>query len=97
MYSILSSDGEQKKRAKEVKKAVVKRVRQHQDYVDTLFRRQVKRHTMMSIRSRLHLLYTERLNVSTTLSLSPFDDKRWLLNDVESRARGHFLNIEERE
>ena len=69
---------EEMKKAKGLKKNVVKKDISHQDYVDCLFEERKFMHTMQTIRSFKHQLYTIKQN---KVSLSPYDDKRYLLDD----------------
>ena len=86
MYSFKTKKGEMKK-AKRVKKKVVKKD-SHQDYVDCLFVERKFMYTMQSIQSFKHQLYTIKQN---KVSLNPFDDKQYLLDDgVSSLPYGHF-------
>ena len=66
------------KKAKGGKKSVVKKDISHQDYVDCLFEERKYMHTMQTIRSSKHLLYTIKQN---KVSLSPYYDKRYLVDD----------------
>ena len=75
MYSLKTKKGEMKK-AKVVKKNVVKKDISRQDYVDCLFEERKFMHTMQSIRSFKHQLYTIKQN---KVSLSPYNDKQYLL------------------
>ena len=77
MYS-LKTKKEEMKKAKGVKKNVVKKDISHQDYVDCLFEERKFMHTMQTIRSFKHQLYTIKQN---KVSLSPYDDKRYLMDD----------------
>ena len=87
MYS-LKTKKEEMKKAKGVKKNVVKKDISHQDYVDCLFEERKFMHTMQTIRSFKHQLYTIKQN---KVSLSPYDDKRYLLDDgVSSLPYEHF-------
>ena len=87
MYSAKTKKEELKK-AKGVKKNVVKKDISHQDYVNCLFEEIKCMHTMQSIRLFKHKLYTIKQN---KISLSPYDDKRYLLDDgVRSLPYGHF-------
>ena len=61
-----------------MKKNVVKKVISHQDYVDCLFEERKFMHTMQSMRSFKHQLYTIKQN---KVSVSPYDDKRYLMDD----------------
>ena len=85
MYSLMYY-GTEKKRAKGVKKHTVAKLR-HSQYRETLFRRCCRRDIMRMIRNDLHQLYTVEQN---KLTLSPFDDKRYILPDgISSLAYGH--------
>ena len=66
------------KKANGVSKNVVKKDICHQDYVDCLFEERKFMHTMQTIRSFKHQLYTMKQN---KISLSPYDDKRYLIDD----------------
>ena len=57
MYSLVSADGEENKKAKGVNKYVVKNIR-HKEFVDVLFNRGVVRHKMKRIQSKLHKIGT---------------------------------------
>ena len=50
----------------------------HNEYVDALLNKNVVRHRMKRIQSKLHEIGTYDLN---KISLSCFDDKRYVLND----------------
>ena len=79
---------EQVKKTKGVKKYVVKKDSSYQDCVDCLFEEGKYMHTMQSIQSIKHQLYTIKQN---KVSFSPYDDKRYLLNDgVSSLPYSHF-------
>ncbi len=76
------------KRAKGIKKSVVKNNTRHEHYKQCLFNKTTHMSTMTQIRSYGHELYNIQLN---KLGLSPFDDKRYLLEDgVTSLAYGHW-------
>ena len=55
---------------------VVKKDMSHKDYVDCLFEERKFMHTMQSIRSFKHQLYTIKQN---KVSLSSYDDKQTIL------------------
>ena len=77
------------KTAKGVKKNVIKKEIRHSDYIDVLFNKEKMHHQMKSIRSELHMICSYQLN---KVSLSPFDDKRYILSDgINSYAYGHKL------
>ena len=50
----------------------------HKEYVDVLFDKKVVRHKMKRIQSELHSVGTYEIN---KISLSCFDDKRYVLDD----------------
>ena len=58
------------KKTKGVKKNAVKKVISHKDYVDFLFEERKCMHTMQTIRSFKHQLYTIKQN---KVSLSPYN------------------------
>ncbi|XP_061187991.1 uncharacterized protein LOC133196056 [Saccostrea echinata] len=79
---------EEKKRAKGVKKAVVQSSIQHENYKNCLLKKEFQMESMVTFRSFNHHIYTVVLNKT---SLSPFDDKRHILQDgIHTLAHGHF-------
>jgi len=79
---------EEHKKAKGIRKNVVKKEIKHQDYKDVLFNNKIMHHQMNTIRSESHQIHSIHLN---KVSLSPYDDKRYLLDDgITSYAYGHF-------
>ena len=87
MYSILEADGKNIKKAKGVKKSVVKKHIRHEQYKEALFSKKTFRHGMDVLRSERHRIYGQHLN---KVSLSPFDSKRWIdANGVDALAYGH--------
>ena len=78
MYSVKTKKEEMKK-AKGAKKNVLKKYISHLDYVDCLFEERKFMHTMQSMLSFKHLLYTIKQN---KVSLSPYDDKQYLLHNT---------------
>ena len=78
MYSLIYVDNEENKKAKGVNKNVVKNIR-HKEYVDVLFNIKMIRDKMKRIQSKLHKIGTYEVS---KISLSCFDDKRYILNDV---------------
>ena len=66
------------KKAKGVKKKVIKKGMSHQNYVDCLLEERKFMHTKQTMRSFKHQLYTIKQN---KVSLSPYDDKRYLMDD----------------
>jgi len=87
MYSFITEESG-KKKAKAVKKNVIKKEIKHSDYLNVLLNNQTMHHQMCSIRSELHQISSCHLN---KVSLSPFDDKRYLLIDgIASLSYGHY-------
>ena len=91
MYSISFTEDNkvvEKKTAKGVSKIVTKRMIRHQDYKSCLFEKRPQMARMNQIRSENHQLYTVTLNKT---SLSPYDDKRYILEDgITTLAYGHY-------
>ena len=71
--SMLSDDGKESNTAKGVNIAT-----EFNEFKDTLFNKKVVRHKMKRIQSKKHKLGTYEIN---KISLSCFDDKRFVLND----------------
>ncbi|XP_065180192.1 uncharacterized protein LOC135810627 [Sycon ciliatum] len=76
MYSYIGQ--ESAKRAKGVRKAVLANTITHKDYVDALLSHRVSSRPMTGLRSHCHTVYEE---VTTKVALSPFDCKRYILDD----------------
>ena len=90
MYSISLDNEKNSKKAKGVKKNVIRKGISHEDYLDVLHQSKVMHHKMKTIRSDCHQISSYEIN---KISLSPFDDKRYILSDgISSYAYGH-LNI----
>ena len=86
MYSY-KTENRENKTAKGVKKNVINRELCHSDYRDTLYNCTTMRHKMRTIRSDYHQISSYQIN---KVSLSPFDDKRYILDDgISSYAYGH--------
>ena len=86
MYSILEASGQNIKKAKGDKKAVVKKHIRHEQFKEALFQKQTFRHGMDVLRPVRHRIYGQHLN---KVSLSPFDSKRWIAeNGVDTLAYG---------
>ena len=91
MYSLKLMDDKEKKTGKGIKKSVLKKEIKHADYKDCLFNQQEYSHSMKTFRSQQHELYTVSQHKK---SLSPFDDKRYILEDgFTTRAHGHYKNV----
>lgn len=87
MYSIKRVDNKDIRKAKGVKKCVVKKELRHEQYKEVLFDKKTLRHGMNMLRSEKHQIYGLRVN---KVSLSPFDSKRWIADDgVNTLAYGH--------
>ena len=88
MYSY-KTENKENKTAKGVKKNVIKCQLCLSDYRDTLFNCTTMRHKMRTIRSEYHQISSYQIN---KVSLSPFDDKRYILDDgISSYAYGNDL------
>ena len=91
MYTY-KTETKNEKKAKGVKKNVVKRDLQHEDFLQCLRNSSMMRHKMKSIRSDHHQISSYQINKS---SLSCFDDKRYILDDgIASYAYGHYKTID---
>ena len=67
---------------------MIKKYIKHEDYKNTLFHNKQMYHTMKTIRNDNHQLNRYELN---KVSLSCFDDKRYLLDDgIKSYVYGHY-------
>ena len=87
MYSILKADEKNIKKAKGVKKSVVKKQIMHEQYKETLFGKKQLWHGMDMLRREGHEIYGMHVN---KISLSPFDSKRWLVEDgIHTHAYGY--------
>ena len=82
MYSLVTVDDEEKVRAKGINKKL-----RHDEFYDGLLDKKVDRHNMKRIQAKKHRLVTYDI---CKVSLSCFDDKRYVLNDsVKSLAYAH--------
>ena len=87
MYSI-KCDNFSKKRAKGVKKSTVRKNITHDDYKSALDNGYVMRHQWYKIGNKGHDLFTLLCN---KISLSAYDDKRYILMDgINTLAYGHY-------
>ena len=90
MYSVSLDSGKNSKKAKGVKKNVIRKGISHQDYLDVLNESKILHHQMKTIRSDCHQISSYEIN---KISLSPFDDKRYIWSDgISSYTHGN-LNI----
>ena len=89
MYSYVKENQTGGKTAKGIKKSVIKNDVKHEDYKRVLLNEEQIYHKMKPIRSQRHQLGSYEIN---KVSLSCFDDKRYLLADgISSLAYGHYL------
>ena len=87
MYLIIEAGGKNIKKAKGVKKNVVKKHIRHEQFKEVLFEKHTFCHGMDVLRSERRHIYGQYLN---KVSLSPFDSKRWIAeNGVFTLAYGH--------
>ena len=85
MYSYVGE--ESGKRAKGVKKSVLKKTITHNDYRSCLFEKKVYSRDMPGLRSRAHTIYGETVH---KVALAPLDTKRYILPDgISTLAFGH--------
>ena len=85
MYSYTGEESE--KRAKVVKKSVLKKPIEHDDYGNCLFKHEVFNRDMTQLRSYGHVIPGETMN---KIALSPLDTKRYILHDgITTLAFGH--------
>ena len=78
----------QAKKAKGVKKSVVQNQIKYEQYLECIEERKVLICNMKQIRSYDHQLYNISMN---KLGLSPYDDKRYILNDgISTLPYGHW-------
>ena len=88
MYAIKYENDEESKKAKGVVSSVVKKDLKFQTYKDILESSGKMYSKMKVIRSQKHQMYTMEIN---KVSLSAYDDKRWIKNDgISSYAYGHY-------
>ena len=91
MYSILYTENNklvEKKTAKGIKKSVTKKKIRHNNYKTCLFDKKQTKASMNQIRSHGHEIYSIRLK---KIALSPYDDRRFILEDgVSTLAHGHY-------
>ena len=87
MYSFITSEGKNTKKAKGVKRAVVSKTLHHDMYKDALLNRKIYRSTQVTLRSKKHKIGVYR---QTKTSLCPLDTKRYILEDgIETLSYGH--------
>ena len=62
MYACLMDDGSEKKKTKETKKAVIKRILMYKNYKDCLFNNKTILKEQQRFKSDYHEVYTEEVN-----------------------------------
>ena len=88
MYSYIKDNDKGGKTAKGIKKNIIKNNITHENYIETLFNNKQIHHKMKTIRRQNHQLGSYEIN---KVSLSCFDDKRYILEDgINSYAYGHY-------
>ena len=88
MYSYIKDNNKGGKTAKGIKKNIIKNNIKHEDYKNVLINNKQIHHTMKTIRSSKHQLVSYEIN---KVSLSCFDDKRYIANDgINSFSYGHY-------
>ncbi len=78
----------QKNTAAGVKESV-KNTLKHEEYKNTLFQEEDKMITQKLLRSYKHQVHSV---TQTKIGLTAYDDKRYLVDGVTTRAHGHYLN-----
>ena len=88
MYSYIEDNHKCVKTGKGIKKNIIKNEINHEDYKNVLLENKQIQHTMKTIRSSKHQLGSYEIN---KVSLSCFDDKRYISNDgINSFSYGHY-------
>ena len=91
MYSFKTDDEHESKKAKGIKKLVVKKELRFNDYKRSLFgsiKGDIQQTTTFNtIRSYKHEVYTIK---QSKIGLCSFDDKRYLIDNVNTYAYGHY-------
>ena len=94
MYSYLvelPKGNKNEKKAKGIAKNVIKRELEHKHYLSTLYNSTISKNKMKTIRSNHHVVSSYEIN---KISLSCYDDKRYILEDgIRSYAYGHYKII----
>ena len=91
MYSQDCGENNIKQVAKGIKKCVNKRDNKHHIYREALLNEKITYNKMTNFRTYEHQLYTIEMN---KIGLSPYDDKRFVLNDkIHTYAYGHYKSV----
>ncbi|XP_015795544.1 uncharacterized protein LOC107371910 [Tetranychus urticae] len=75
------------KRAKGVQKSVLKKKINFDDYLNCLYNNEVERAKQTRLGSNKHVIY---MFSNDKILMSPLDDKRFLINNTDSLAYGHY-------
>jgi hypothetical protein len=90
LYSFVTDDDIEHKKCKGVKKIVVKKFIKHENYKNTLFKRENFNIEQNGIRSYNHQLYSE---TTKKIALSAYDDKVFIAsNNIDTFTHGHYKN-----
>jgi len=89
MYSLSLEDNKEKLTAKGVKKHKIKNELKHEHYRNCLLNYKDKHISYHTIQSKNHKIGTYKIN---KVALTHCDDKRFWINDIESRTYGHYKN-----
>ena len=81
MYSLIDENDLEVNKAKGMNLKL-----RHKEYADVLFNKKIVRHKMKRIQSNLHKTGTYGI---IKISLSCFDDKRYILDGINTLAYGH--------
>ena len=85
MYSYKTKNGEEKK-LKGISKNVVKKCITFDDYKEALYNEKISKHSIRTLGSEKHNMYLKEVN---KISLSPYDDKRYIESDkIHTRPYG---------
>ena len=90
MYALKLHTGIEKKVAKGVKKGVINKTLNFEQYKASLFNTEQYSNSFRAIQSSAHQVYTVH---QSKISLSPFDDKRYLLDSIHSLPYCHYKTL----
>ena len=88
LYSLKMPGGKEQKKAKGVKKSVIKKTITHEDFLHCLKTKKPQMRKMNLNKSEKHEIFTQKVN---KIALSADDDKRFILPDgISTLAWGHW-------
>ena len=88
VYSYKTLSGEELKKCKGVKRCVVDKELEHDDYTKCLFDKVIINRKQMTFKSDNHVIHTIETD---KIALNPNDDKRIICEDgINTLARGHY-------